>query len=75
MRTVSVVVQICELVVPLCYYAQRIFEKGDDDQEAADCRKISISDLNQLRVPGGSSAPPSVAPGIVRIVVEERLTA
>jgi hypothetical protein len=42
MRTVSVVVQICELVTPLRYYAQCVLEESDNDQEAANCWKVSI---------------------------------
>jgi hypothetical protein len=42
MRTVSVVMEICELVAPLCDYAQRVFEEGDNNQEAADCGEIAI---------------------------------
>jgi hypothetical protein len=42
MHTVSIVVEICELVVPLCYYAQRIFKESDYNQEAANCGKIAI---------------------------------
>jgi hypothetical protein len=41
MRTVSVVVEICELVAPLCDYAQRVFEEGDNNQEATDCGEIA----------------------------------
>jgi hypothetical protein len=48
-HTVPVVVEICELVVPLCQYAQRVFEESDDDQEAADCWQISIQDFRQLQ--------------------------
>jgi hypothetical protein len=39
---VSVIVEICELVTPLCNYAQRVFEKGNNNQETANCWKISI---------------------------------
>jgi hypothetical protein len=49
-RTVSVVMEICELVVPLCYYAQRVFEESDYNQEAANCWKIAIRECNQLSV-------------------------
>ena len=31
----SVVVKVCELIAPLSYYAQRILEESNDDQEAA----------------------------------------
>jgi hypothetical protein len=43
---VSVVVQVSELVTPLCENAQRIFEEGNDDQEATDCWQISIQHLS-----------------------------
>lgn len=42
MRTLSVVVEVCELVAPLCQNAQRIFEESDDDQEAADSWEVPI---------------------------------
>lgn len=38
----SVVVEICKLVVPLCDYAQRIFEESDDNQEATNCWEVPI---------------------------------
>jgi hypothetical protein len=41
-RTVSVVVEVRELVAPLCQNAQRILEESDNDQEAADSWKIPI---------------------------------
>jgi hypothetical protein len=39
---VSVVVEIGELVAPLCYYAQRVFEEGHNDQESANCWYVSV---------------------------------
>jgi hypothetical protein len=39
---VSVVVEVCELIAPLGQNAQRILEKSDNDQEAADCWKVPI---------------------------------
>jgi hypothetical protein len=39
---VSVIVEICELVVPLCHYAERVFEECYDDEEAADAREVPI---------------------------------
>jgi len=41
-RTVSVVVQVRELVTPLCYNAQRVLEESDDDQKATNCRKVTV---------------------------------
>jgi hypothetical protein len=41
---VSVVVEICELVTPLCHYAQRVFEEGHNNQEAADCGEVAIEE-------------------------------
>ena len=40
--TMSVVVQVGELVAPLCYYAERILNEGDNDQEASNCGQIPI---------------------------------
>lgn len=37
----AVVVQVRELVGPLCDNAQGIFEEGNDDEEAADAREVS----------------------------------
>lgn len=39
--TVAVVVQIQELVAPLCDYSEGVFEEGDDNQEAPNCREIA----------------------------------
>lgn len=41
-RTLSVVVEVCELIAPLCQNAQRILKESDNDQEAADSWQISI---------------------------------
>lgn len=41
-RTVAVVMQVEELVVPLCYYAQGILEEGDNNQESADHGHVSV---------------------------------
>jgi hypothetical protein len=38
----SVVVQVRELVAPLCYYAERILNEGDDDQEASNCGQVPV---------------------------------
>lgn len=40
-HTVSVVVQVGELVAPLSDDAQGILEEGDDDEEAANCRDVT----------------------------------
>ena len=45
-RTVSVVVQIRELVAPLCYYAERILEKGNNNQKTSNCRKVPVQDIS-----------------------------
>lgn len=42
MRTVAIVVQVEDLVAPLCYYAQRILEERHDDEESADCGHVSV---------------------------------
>lgn len=39
----SVVVQVEQLVAPLRYYSQRIFEECNDDQEAAEGWEVSIN--------------------------------
>lgn len=41
-RTVSVVVEVCELVTPLGQNAQRILEESNNDQEAADSWEVPI---------------------------------
>lgn len=45
-RTVSVVVEVGELVAPLCDDAEGIFEESDHDEEAADCGQIAIHNPN-----------------------------
>lgn len=40
-RTVPVVMEVKQLVVPLRYYSQRIFEEGYDDQKAANGWEVS----------------------------------
>ncbi len=40
-RTVAVVMEVEKLVVPLCYYSQRILDEGDDDEEATDCGEVT----------------------------------
>lgn len=40
--TLSVVVEVRELVAPLCQNAQRILQESDNDQEAADSWKVPI---------------------------------
>jgi hypothetical protein len=42
LHTVSVIVKVCELVAPLRYYAQRILEESDNNQEAANCWEVAI---------------------------------
>ena len=44
----SVVVEIGELVSPLCYYAQRVFEEGHHNQESANCWYVSVGGRCQL---------------------------
>lgn len=41
-RTLSVVVEICKLVAPLCQNTQRILKKSNDDQETANSWKVPI---------------------------------
>lgn len=40
-RTVAVVVQVQQLVVPLCYYSDRVLNEGHNDQEAADGGQVA----------------------------------
>lgn len=42
-RTVSVVVQVGELVAPLGDDAQSIFKEGDNDEETANGRDVAIA--------------------------------
>jgi hypothetical protein len=42
-----VVVEICELIGPLCDYAQRVFEKSYDDEEATNAREIAMEQTGQ----------------------------
>lgn len=42
MRTVAIVVQVENLVAPLCYYAQRILEERHDDEKPADCGHVPV---------------------------------
>lgn len=42
MRTMSVVVEVRELVAPLRYYAQRVFKESNNDQEASDCWEVAV---------------------------------
>jgi hypothetical protein len=46
-RTVSVIVQVGELVTPLGDDAQGILEEGDDDEESANRRDITVAPANQ----------------------------
>jgi hypothetical protein len=39
--TMSVVMEIFQLVAPLGENSERIFEEGDNDQEAPNCREIA----------------------------------
>jgi hypothetical protein len=39
---VSVIVKICELVPPLCHYAERVFEECYDDEEAANSWEVPV---------------------------------
>ena len=40
--TVPVIVQVEQLIAPLCYYSQCVLEESDDDQEAADGWEVSV---------------------------------
>lgn len=51
-RTLSVIVEVCELVAPLCQDAQRILEESDNDQEAADSWKVPIQSYISSTVAG-----------------------
>ena len=48
MRTVAIVVQVEDLVAPLCYYAQSILEERHDDEESADCGHVPVMACQQL---------------------------
>jgi hypothetical protein len=39
---VSVVMEVNELILPLRYYSQGIFEKCHDDEETTDCWEVSV---------------------------------
>ena len=41
-RTSPVVVEVLQLVGPLRYDAEGIFEEGDDDEESANCWEVSV---------------------------------
>lgn len=43
-RTVTVVMEVKKLVAPLCYYSESVFDKGHDDEEAANGGKEAIQD-------------------------------
>ena len=45
-HTHSVVEEIGELVPPLSHYAERVFEKGYDDKETANCWEVTAEDAN-----------------------------
>lgn len=49
-HTVSVIVEIRELVTPLSYYTQRIFKKSNHNQEPANCGEVSVA-MSQLHIP------------------------
>ena len=38
-RTMTIVMQIDQLIAPLCYYSNRVLEEGRDDEEASDGRE------------------------------------
>lgn len=40
--TMSVIVQVQQLIVPLCDDSKSVFEEGDDDEETSDRWKISV---------------------------------
>jgi len=47
---VAVVVEVVELIAPLCYYPQGILEERHDDEETANGGQIAASEENgQLR--------------------------
>lgn len=48
MRTVAIVVQVEDLVAPLCYYAQSILEERHNDEESADCGHVPVMACQQL---------------------------
>lgn len=41
-RTVAIVVQVEDLVAPLCYYAQCILEERHYDEESADSGHVTV---------------------------------
>lgn len=45
----AVVVEVRELVGPLCDNAQGIFEESNDDEEAADAREVSTGRISRSR--------------------------
>jgi hypothetical protein len=48
-RTVSVIVQVGELVTPLGDDTEGILEEGDDDEESANRRDITVSNISNCK--------------------------
>ena len=68
--TVPIIVQVKQLIAPLCYYPQCVLEESDNDQEASDGWEISVHvqcmpTTFRLRVDRVTSVitPRSTAPG------------
>lgn len=61
LRTLAVVMEVCELVAPLCQNAQRILEEGNNNQEAAYGWEISIQNQVSSIVTWRSSMSPTPA--------------
>lgn len=40
--TVTEIVEVDQLVIPLCDNAQGVFEESDDNEESADRREVSV---------------------------------
>lgn len=45
-RTLAEVPEVEQLVIPLCYDPNSIFNEGNDDQETSDSRQISLQKLS-----------------------------
>lgn len=52
-HTVSVVMEVCELIAPLGQNAQCVLEESDNNQEAADGREVPIKvNASSIAAPG-----------------------
>ena len=57
-HTVSVVVKVKKLVIPLSQNSERIFHEGTDNQEASNCRNVSAIRISSKQRSLPRSSPP-----------------